>query len=154
MNACVVPYFEPFGNAPDESFPFVPKVHKVPWGSLGLTNDNCYSILSYLFRKLKSLWSVKCKLSLLPLILSETQVTNKQVKKLIWGGITRCLPGARSIVKLQHLQTFGPIFYFVYNPSILVCEPLSFISPFNDNARKAKTVDQDSESTSPNPSLI
>ena len=133
---CVVAYFEPFGNAPDESFPFVPKVHKVPWGSLGLTNDNCYSILSYLFRKLKSLWSVNCKLSLLPLILSETQVTNKQVKKLNWGGITRCLPGARSIVKLQHLQTFGPIFilYTIRRSSYPKCKPLSFISPFNDNA--------------------
>ena len=34
---------------------------QVPWGSLGLPNDNCYSILSYLFRKLKSVWSVNSR---------------------------------------------------------------------------------------------
>ena len=47
LNACVVAYFEPIGNAPDESFPFVPKVHKClggPWACQMTTVTQFYLI--------------------------------------------------------------------------------------------------------------
>ena len=107
---------------------------QVPWGSLGLPNDNCYSILSYLFRKLKSVWSVNSRYYLWSFRKHTWQIN----KWRNWFGEESLdasqAPGQSS--SCNTCRSFGPIFYFVHNPSILVCQPWSFISPFNDNASK------------------